>query len=65
MQLYLARNLCPLDQSRGTNVKYRQWLKLGGSSAHLLRFEPYAVNEKCSFMHKMCQIPHPIDASVV
>jgi len=27
---------------------WRQWLKW-----------PPAVNEKCSFMHKMCQIPHP------
>jgi len=32
----------------------------------LLRFEPLLLllMKKCSFMHKMCQIPHPIDASV-
>ena len=41
-----------------------QWLKWGGS-APLLRFElPLLLMKKCYFMHKMCQIPHLIDASV-
>ena len=35
-----------------------------GGSAPCSGLRPPAVNEKCYFMHKMCQILHPIDASV-
>ena len=30
----------------------------------LLRFEPLQLMKKCSFMHKMCKFPTPIDASI-
>jgi len=35
-----------------------QWLKWGARGP-LLRFEPLLLMKKCSFMHKICQIPTP------
>jgi len=36
----------------------------GGGSAPCSGLSPLLLMKKCYFMHKMCQIPHPIDASL-
>jgi len=52
----ISSKFCFHHRPKGTVVKVRGQ---GAQLAPLLRFKPLLLMKKCSFMHKMCQIPEP------